>query len=328
MIACALIGYGYWGINVANALQKSKEFDLVSIFDTDLDRLNALPPHFKLKRFDNYEQILADSSIQAIFIVTPPQSHFELAKKALKNNKHTFVEKPLTTNLAQSYELYDLAKKYSVNLYCDHIFLHSPAVKYLKTHLSEFGQIVYINARRINLGLFQSSVDVIWDLAIHDLSIIDYLIGLDIKKVSTFKTKYLDYPNDALANINIELNNGVILTINVSWLSPVKVREMIIGGSQKSAIYDETKREKLEIFDSGVVIKEVFDKDSLYKKMVEYNLGTKQIPTLDSTLPLESAILYFANMINPQENLDFDMDFDFKAHTLRVMQALEIISKA
>lgn len=323
-IHCAMLGYGYWGRNVASALDASDIFCLKCIYDSDTSAQNEALSAYKLKAYPSYEAILADSSIKAVFIITQPHTHFALAKKAIEAKKHIFVEKPLSTNLAESSALYDLAKANNVKLYSNHIFLHSSAIKYLKDHLDSFGEIVYINARRINLGLFQSNVDVIWDLAIHDLSIIDYLVGLHIKDVSTFSAKYLNYPNDAIANINICLDSGIIITLNCSWLSPIKVREMIIGGSKKTAIYDETKREKLTIFDTGVVIKDIFDKPSLYQKMIEYKLGTQSTPELNNTpLPLDSAIAYFGRCIIESRDLNDD-----KAHILRVIKALELIQEA
>lgn len=318
-ISCAIIGYGYWGRNVAKACVKSPFFHLITIYDEDKAAQNQAYEDYKLALYESYEYILNDVNIESIFIITPPHTHFALTKAALEHKKHAFVEKPLTTNLKEAKALYDLAKTAQLCLYCDHIFLHSPAVNYLKQHIASFGEIVYINARRINLGLFQSNVDVIWDLAIHDLSIIDYLVGLHIHKVSTFATKYLNYPNNALANINIELESGIIVIINVSWLSPIKVREMIIGGSKKSAIYDETKKEKLTLFDTGVVIKDEFDKTSLYQKMVEYRIGTQESPQLSQAAPLDSSINFFANLILTQ-----DIESN-KAHVLRVMKALSLI---
>lgn len=327
-IKCALIGYGYWGRNVAKAINTNPAFKLMCIYDEDSNALENARALYDFTLYPNYESILCDEYIEAVFIITPPHTHFTLTKTALEHRKHTFVEKPLTTDLQEAYKLYDLAQKQNVQLYCDHIFLHSPAVNYLKEHITDFGEIVYINARRINLGLFQSKVDVIWDLAIHDLSIIDYLVGLHIKKVSTFKTKYLDYPNDALANINIQLESGIIITLNVSWLSPIKVREMMIGGSKKTAIYDETKRDKIAIFDTGVVIRDEFDKNSLYQKMVEYKLGQQEIPSLPQNMALDSSVAFFAQKIlaNTASNkLDSKND---KEHILRVIKALEIISRA
>ncbi|TLD91664.1 Gfo/Idh/MocA family oxidoreductase [Helicobacter magdeburgensis] len=324
---CAVIGYGYWGRNVARALHNSTEFALHTIYDEDKAAQAKAKEDYEIVPYVSYEAILADSKIQAIFIITPPQTHFALAESALKHHKHTFVEKPLTTQYTQAQQLYALAKKQNKILYCDHIFLHSPAVQYLKEQIKSFGEIVYINARRINLGLFQSNVDVIWDLAIHDLSIIDYLVGLHIKEVSTFKTRYLDYPNDALANINLRLESDIIITLSVSWLSPIKVREMIIGGSKKTAIYDETKKDKIALFDTGVVIKDTFDTNSLYQKMVEYKLGEQLTPTLPNTMALDNSIAYFASLIlsdNLRQSQSVKSKCD-EGHILRVIKAIEII---
>lgn len=334
-ISVALIGYGYWGRNVARTLLNSAYFTLKTIYDEDklaqnegfmqcekisreLDSVNTLV------EYPNFKAILDDENIESIFIITPPHTHFHLAKIALEAGKHIFVEKPITTDFAQAQMLFDIAESKNLILYCNHIFLHSPAVNYLKEHIKSFGEIVYINARRINLGLFQSNVDVIWDLAIHDLSIIDYLVGLDIHKVSTFTTKYLDYPNDALANINIELESGIVVMISVSWISPIKVREMLLGGSKKSAIYDEVKRDKITLFDSGVVIKDKLDKTSLYQKMVEYKLGAQEIPHIPQSAPLDNSIAFFARLILKQ-NTESKND---KAHILRVMKALSLIESA
>ncbi|PAF44751.1 Gfo/Idh/MocA family oxidoreductase [Helicobacter sp. 11S02596-1] len=318
-----IIGYGYWGINIAKSLDKNPHFNIKTIFDADIERINEAKKHYAFTPYASFEEILLDTNIQALFIITPPHTHYALTKRALLAGKHVFVEKPLTTNIQEAYELYELAEKHGRVLHCDHTFLYSPAIKWLKGHIASFGDIVYINSRRINLGLFQSSVDVIWDLAIHDLSIIDYLITLDIKKSKTFTKKYRNYPNDALANINLELHNGIVITINVSWLSPIKVREMIIGGEQKTAIYDDTKRDKITLFDTGVIIKDEFDKNSLYEKMVEYKLGKEEKPVLENFMALDASINTFLKHIQ-----DKTPNKAQKEHVLRVIQALEIISKS
>ncbi len=320
MIKSAVIGYGYWGVNIVKSLHKWGLFEIQTIFDEDKNRIKEAQQNCAFKTYASYEQILSDQNIEAIFIITPPQTHYALAKKAILAGKHIFVEKPLSTSYKQSCELYDLAEKYQVKIHCDHVFLYSPAVNYLKSAIKDFGEIVYINSRRINLGLFQSNVDVIWDLAIHDLSIIDELVGLEIKNVSTFSRKYQSYPNDALANISIELASGIIVTINVSWLSPIKVREMIIGGVKKSAVYDDVQRDKIKIYDAGVVIKDEFDKNSLYAKMVEYRLGEEEIPKLDQYMSLDRSIQTFYEMIS--QNLACNQE-----HVLRVMKALEKIQE-
>lgn len=319
-IKVAIIGYGYWGINIARSVANNPCFELGCIYDEDPLRIQEAQKLYCFKTYASYKDILKDESIEAIFIITPPQTHYKLAQEALLAHKHIFVEKPLTTNLKEAYELYDLAEKKQLKIHCDHVFLYSPAVNYLKENIASFGEIVSINSRRINLGLFQSNVDVIWDLAIHDLSIIDHLVGLEIKKVSTFSKKYQNYPNDALANINIELKNGAIVTINVSWLSPIKVREMIIGGSQKSVVYDDVQRDKIRVYDAGVVIKDEFDKNTLFAKMVEYRLGKEEIPKLPTYMSLDRSIQVFYEMIVENQKSN-------KEHVLRVIEALEIISK-
>ncbi|PAF53404.1 oxidoreductase [Helicobacter sp. 13S00482-2] len=319
----AIIGYGYWGINIAKSVFKNPNFELKTIFDEDQSRIKEAEKIYHLTPYDSYESILKDDTIEAIFIITPPHTHYALGKAALCANKHTFIEKPLTTNIQEAYELYEIAQNNNCALHCDHTFLYSPAVKWLKQNIHTFGEIVYINSRRINLGLFQSSLDVIWDLAIHDLSIIDTLVGLKIKKSKTFSKKYQNYPHDAIANINLELQSGLIATINVSWLSPIKVREMIIGGDKKTAIYDDTKRDKITLFDSGVIIKDKFDKNSLYQKMIEYKLGEEEIPVLENFMALDNSIASFFSSISEKSCYQ-----NQKEHVLRVIQALEIISKS
>lgn len=322
MIEAAVIGYGYWGINVAKSIKNSLYFNLNTIFDNDPLRILEAQKIYDFKVASSYEEILQNDNIEALFIVTPPHTHYHLSKLALEHKKNIFVEKPLTTNIQEAYNLYEIAFKNSLALHCDHTFLYSPAVKWIKESFENFGDIVYINSRRINLGLFQSSVDVIWDLAIHDLSIIDYLVKLEIKKSHTFSKKYKNYPYDALANINLELENGIVITINVSWLSPIKIREMIIGGEKKTIVYDDTKKDKITLFDTGVIIKDKFDKNSLYQKMIEYKLGEQVSPKLENFMPLDKSIDEFYLMIQKQ-----CFDFNQRDHTLRVIKALEIISK-
>ncbi len=323
-ISSAMLGYGYWGRNVAKALQNSPHFKLKAIFDLDKNQQNAANLSHNLSTtYKDIQSILEDDSIDCIFIITPPHSHYSLAKLALESGKHIFVEKPLCTNLNEAKELYDLAEKKGLSLHCDHIFLYSPAVCWLKENLHLLGNIIYINARRINLGLFQNSVDVIWDLAIHDLSIIEYLIGLDIKDIEVFTRKYQNHPNDALANINLELQNGVIITINISWLSPIKVREIIIGGENSTAIYDETKRDKIALYDTGVVIKDTFTPPNLYAKMVEYKLGQTHYPKLQTTMALDNSIAHFAKKIIFK---DLALHQNDKNHTLKIIDTLQKIT--
>ena len=317
----ALIGYGYWGVNLAREITKTDGLKLVSIFDMDKSRINEAKKLYKFRKVNSLDELFK-LDFEAVFIATPPETHYSLAKQALLNNKHIFVEKPFTLNLEEAYELIEIAEKKNLKYMVDHIFIYSEPVKYLKKNLEKFGEIVYINSRRINLGLFQYTTDVIWDLAVHDLSIIDYLVGLDIKNVSVFKRKYKNFPNEAIARIDLELNSGIIVGIDVSWLSPVKVREMIIGGTKMSAVYDDTIEDKIKLYDRGVILEEKLSKNELYNQLVQYKYGDIIVPTLPKKNSLNNAIEHFKDSIKNDR-----MPLTGKKSIINVTKALEIISK-
>ncbi|WP_394995697.1 Gfo/Idh/MocA family protein [uncultured Helicobacter sp.] len=298
MLRCGVVGYGYWGVNVARTIESLECAELYALCEIESTRAKeALGAFPHLRIYEDFEEFLGDENIECVCIITPPHTHFALAKKAIESRKHLFVEKPLCMSYAHSQILYELADRHNVVLYCDHIFLHAPAVEYLKAHIADFGNIVSITARRINLGLFQSATDVVWDLAIHDLSIIDYLIGLDVRRVSVFRQKYLNYPNDAFAVLSLELTNNVIVMINVSWLSPIKVREITIGGSRQTAIYDETRSDKLRIYTSGVVLEQNLQTPALHQMMIKYRLGEVQTPEITKELALDRSIKAFVRLV-------------------------------
>jgi len=317
----ALIGYGYWGINLARTITNTSGYELVIIFDEDINRINEAK---KLYEFDVKTSLgeVLQSDIDAVFIATPPATHYYVAKEALNADKHIFVEKPFTLNLDHAYELIELAEKKNLKYMVDHIFVYSEPVKYLKQNIEKFGDIVYINTRRINLGLFQYTTDVIWDLAVHDLSIIDYLVGLDIEKVSVFKKKYKEFPNEAIASINLELKSGIVVSIDVSWLSPVKVREMIIGGTNMSVVYDDTKSSAIEVYDAGIILEKDLTKNELYQHMVQYKYGDTNKPELPNKQSLNNAVEHFYDCIKNDKN-----PITNKKSIINVIKALEIISK-
>lgn len=350
-IKCAIVGYGYWGRNVLKALCNQHRFCLKGVYDSDKAQTknalkdfatlksikaksnaknkmgdlqspyqnpkNLLDSKISIKAYNSYEEILHDKQIEAVFIITPPDRHFALASLALQAGKHAFVEKPLATSTKDARALYSLAKSQNLTLHCDHIFLYSPAVKWLKQNLASFGEILYVEARRINLGLFQNSVNVVWDLALHDLSILDFLFGLEILSHSVHCKCYQGF--EALANIQLECKT-FSANITASWLSPIKSREIMIGGTKKSAIYDETKAQKIALFDCGVVVSDSVEKSSLYQKMVRYHLGEVSYPSIDDELPLNASIRAFFEQIRSGGS-----DKWLQNHTLRVLDALERI---
>lgn len=367
MVRCGVVGYGYWGVNVARTIESLEGIELYALCEIESTRIKEAMQVFQNVRiYEDFSEFLRDENIECVCIITPPHTHFALAKQVIESKKHLFVEKPLCMSYADSQVLYELANKHNVVLFCDHIFLHTPAVEYLKAHIGDFGNIVSITARRINLGLFQSATDVVWDLAIHDLSIIDYLIGLDVRRVSVFTQKYLNYPNDAFAVLSLELANNVIVMINVSWLSPIKVREITIGGSKQTAIYDETRSDKLRIYTSGVVLEQSLQTDDLHQMMVKYRLGEVQTPELSKELALDRSLKTFVRLVHTKmrkvvdsiESTDLTRsdsgamagnpqvykslispqihkaqsplwgEAEYRAHTLRVMAVLERLREA
>ncbi len=316
-----LLGFGYWGMNLARTINKIEDINLVSIYDIDKNRVKEAQKYYKFNIVNSYKEFLS-LDIDAVFIATPPETHYNLSKKALNANKHIFVEKPFTLNMEHAYRLIEFAEAKNLKYMVDHVFVFSEPVKFLKNTLEKFGEIVYINSRRINLGLFQYSTDVIWDLAVHDLSIIDYLVGLEIKKVSVFKKKYKNFPNEAYANINLELMNGISIGINVSWLSPVKVREMIIGGTKMTAVYDDTVKNKIRLYDAGVILEKDLNREELYSYMVQYKYGDVIIPDLSQNESLKNSVEHFKYCVEENKTPLTD-----KKSILNVIKTLEIISK-
>lgn len=324
MINVALVGYGYWGQTVARALKHSRSVRLCVIYDTLASRRAEAAKAFPdVKIAKSYRAAIA-GDIDAVFIITPPEMHYEMAKSALKAGKHVFVEKPATTRLKHAYDLVNCAEKMGRVLFVDHVFLYSEPVKYLKSLVDagRLGDIFYINANRINLGLFQYKVDVIWDLAIHDISIIDYLVGFDIKKVAVYKKKYRNFPREAIAHIDADLKNGTAVHINVSWLSPVKSRQMIFGGSEKMVVYDHTAKHQIQIYDHGVVLKHGLDKKDLYESLVQYRIGRVSRPKLPKSQALDNAIEHFADCVATGAQ-----PLSGKQSIINTIQALELISK-
>ena len=317
----ALIGYGYWGINLARTITATEGLELLCIFDNDPERVREAQKLYDFRSCSSLEELLR-LDVEAVFIATPPATHYDVSKQAIEAGKHIFVEKPFTLSLDHSLELVDLADKKDLKYMVDHVFIYSEPVKYLKENMASFGDIVYINARRINLGLFQYTTDVIWDLAVHDLSIIDHLVGLDIAKASVFKKCYKNFPNEAIANIDLELLSGPVVNINVSWLSPLKVREMMIGGTKMSAVYDDTLHDKIKLFDAGVVLEKDLGKDELYNQMVQYHYGKESTPVLPPNMSLNNAVEHFRDAVTQ----DFE-PLTGKQSIYNVMKALEIISK-
>jgi predicted dehydrogenase len=302
-INIGIIGLGYWGPNLLRNFAQSEGCHVAACCDLDAKRRAKFSSQYPRTKFvENVQAIFDDPEIQAVAIATPIRTHYDLAKRALQAGKHVFVEKPLTTHVGEAQELCELAQKKGLILQVDHVFVYSPAVTKTKELIDSrtLGEIYFIDCIRINLGLFQRDVNVLWDLAPHDLSIIDYIIGK--KPVSLVANGSSHTPSgiEDIAYLNINYGDGLIANVHVNWMSPVKIRSMIVGGSKKSLVYNDLDpSEKIRIYDRG------FDSvmgDQLAKVLIKYRSGDMWSPNLSHDEPLQIAVRDFIDSIRHGRN--------------------------
>lgn len=298
MLNIAVIGCGYWGNHIIRNFNSSPNWNVKYIYDNDLNQLNKKVLQFpNIKAANSLEEIFNDSEINAVAIATPVSSHFQIAKNSLLSGKHTWVEKPLTSTSAEAQELLEIADRNNLLLHVDHTFIYTPAVCKIKDLISsgELGDINYFDSMRVNLGLFQHDVNVIWDLAPHDISILEYTIGKTPISVSATGKSFHKYSNQDIASIaflTVEFDDGSIAHINVNWMSPVKIRQIIMGGSKKMLVYDDLETiGKIKIYDSGIDIK---SREDIYNTLIQYRTGDMYSPAISNgeALALECTHFY------------------------------------
>src|SRR5664279_4049347 len=297
MISFGVIGYGYWGPNIVRNLD-SLEKACVSVISDKLPaaRARAQKAHHGIRVTADASEVISSTEIDAVAIITPVWTHFELAKAALENGKHVFVEKPFTSDSAQAEELINLAAVKNLKIMVDHTFLFTGAVRKIKQLLQEgaLGKLYYYDSMRVNLGLFQHDINVIWDLAPHDLSIMDYLIGERPEEIVATGQSHLNGHED-VAFLTLYFPNDVIAHINVNWLSPVKVRTTLIGGEKKMLVWNDLEAdEKVKIYDKGV---QVTNEEGLYNLLVNYRSGDMWAPHLEQVEALRIELDYFVGCI-------------------------------
>jgi predicted dehydrogenase len=299
MFKIGLIGYGYWGPNLARNFNQNPNMQLGAVCDSSEKRLELAARFYpQAETGRDTDKIFKNNGIDAVAIATPVSTHYEMAKMALLAGKHVWLEKPMTETVEQAKELIELAGTVNKVLFVDHTFVYTGAVRKIKELIAgnELGDIVYFDSTRINLGLFQQDIDVIWDLAPHDLSIMDYLIPL--KKLSVSATG-LNYKGNGLnpkSILTINMEQNVVAHINVSWLSPVKIRQMLIGGNRKMVLYDDTHPdEKVKVYDKGVHIYET--KEELYRLNVQYRVGDMYVPKLENHEALAVETQHFSDCV-------------------------------
>ena len=297
MIRVGIIGYGYWGPNITRNLHALDSMCVAAICDKNpaaLARVRKTYPG--IATCSDPADVLTSASIDAVAVITPVWTHYELAKAALQNGKHVFVEKPFTSNARQAEELIELAARKNLTIMVDHTFLFTGAVRKIR-QLSEegaLGDLYYYDSLRVNLGLFQHDVSVLWDLAPHDLSIMDHLIKSEPEAIVATGEKHLNGVQD-VAFVTVYFPEKIIAHINVSWLSPVKIRTTLIGGKKRMVVWNDlVADEKVRVYDKGV---QISSGEGMWYPQVAYRSGDMWAPQLEQAEALQVELGYFADCI-------------------------------
>ena len=300
MIKVGVIGYGYWGPNLVRNFMVAPGSSVTRVCDLREERLSPLQKLYpELKTCGRAGDLINDPGIDAVVIATPVSSHFELALAALQAGKHVLVEKPLASTSDQGRRLIEEAAARKLVLLVDHTFVYTDAVRKIRELIAsgQLGQIYYYDAVRVNLGLFQHDVNVIWDLAIHDLSIMDYVLPEKPIAVSATGISHVPGQPENVAYITLFFASSQIAHVHVNWLTPVKVRHTLIGGSEKMILYDDLEpSEKLKVYDKGIRVTP--EPEDVYRMLVSYRLGDMWAPRLDNTEALQTEALHFIDCIN------------------------------
>jgi predicted dehydrogenase len=320
MIKVGVIGYGYWGPNLVRNFMAASGSAVARVCDLREERLAPLQKVYAgIKTCSNPIDMINDPQIDAVVIATPVSSHFDLALAALKAGKHVLVEKPLAANSDHARQLITEAAARKLVLLVDHTFVYTDAVRKIRELISlgQLGDIYYYDAVRVNLGLFQHDVNVIWDLAIHDLSIIDYVLPAKPVAISTTGISHIPGQPENVAYITLFFAGAQIAHVHVNWLTPVKVRHTLIGGSEKMILYDDLEpSEKLKVYDKGINVTP--RQEDVYKMLVSYRSGDMWAPRLDNTEALQTEALHFIDCIENNRQPDTD-----GAAGLRMVQMIE-----
>lgn len=307
MIGFAVVGYGYWGPNLVRNISETTRAELVSVCDRDAGRLESVRGRYPaVKTTTDFEEVLADPKVDAIAIATPVSSHFRLAMQALMAGKHVFVEKPMAATAEEASRMVDEALRRRLVLAVDHTFVHTGAVRKMRELVeSGLGDMYYYDSVRVNLGLFQHDVSVIWDLAVHDLSILDYVLPEKPVAVSAIGMSHLMGEPENIAYLTLFFESKMIAHIHVNWLAPVKVRRTLVGGSSKMIVYDDLEpSEKIKIYDKGVTMNGETHAgygERVHQMLVGYRSGDMYAPRLDMTEALKHELNEFIDCIEQNE---------------------------
>jgi len=288
MLRIGVIGYGYWGPNIVRNFSAANGSEVTMVCDMNQQTLKKVKKAYpQINVTDNIDELIKNPEVDAIAIATPVFTHHDLAKKALKEGKSVFLEKPFTYTVAEAEDLVELAAKKNLKLMVDHTFLYTGAVRKIRQLIDDgvLGNLYYFDSVRVNLGLFQHDVNVVWDLAPHDISIMDYIIGEKPHAVIATGVGHFNRGLEDIAYLTFYYDHNIIAHINVNWLSPVKVRTTLIGGEKKMLVWNDLEPdEKIKIYDKGVKVK---TKEGQYNLLVDYRSGDMWAPKVEQTEALK-----------------------------------------
>lgn len=318
MLRVGVIGYGYWGPNIVRNFNASERAKVVAVCDKSAGargRLARNNPGVTVTA--DACEIVRSPDIDIVTVITPVSTHYELARAALENGKHVFVEKPFTSTAAEAEELIEMAERKGLKIIVDHTFLFTSAVRRIKQIIDEgvLGELYYYDSTRVNLGLFQHDVNVIWDLSPHDFSIMDHIIRERPQAIAATGKAHINSKED-IAYIMVYFQNNIIAHFSVNWLSPVKLRTTLIGGEKKMLVWNDVDAdEKIKVYDRGV---DVTSREGIYDLLVNYRSGDMWAPKVDQTEALRLETEYFVDCIEKDET-----PFNDGRAGLRVVRMLE-----
>ena len=328
MIGVGVVGYGYWGPNLVRNLAEIPGAELIAVCDLMLERLAPVKARYPTVDItDDFEALLRDPRIDAIAIATPVSTHFKLAMKALMAGKHVFVEKPMASTGDEARRMVEEAARRGLVLAVDHTFIHTGAVRKMREIAErDLGEIYYYDSVRVNLGLFQHDVSVVWDLAVHDLAIMDYVLDEKPVAVSATGMSHVLGEPENIAYLTLFYESKLIAHIHVNWLAPVKVRRTLIGGSNKMIVYDDLEpSEKVKVYDKGITLNGNPQKngEKIHQMLVGYRTGDMHAPQLDISEALGRELREFVNCIETSARPQADGNAG-----LRVVRILEAATKS
>lgn len=325
MLKIAVVGCGYWGPNLIRNLYSLSDCKVEMVCDVDEKRLEHMKALYaNIKTTNNYDDLIDNQDIDAICIATPVRFHFEMARKSLQANKHTFIEKPMASSVKECEELIDLAEKHGLTLMIGHTFIYSSPVRKIKEIISngDLGEIMYIGSRRLNLGLYQKDINVTWDLAPHEISIILYVLNEEPIYVNCQGKAHITKDIADVTNMTIDFDNGQFATIQSSWLDPNKVRETKFVGTKRMLVYDDVEpNEKIKIYDKRVDVPPHYDTFAEFQ--YSYHYGDMYSPYVSQVEPLKVECQHFLDCIKSGSKSD-----SCGKEGLKVVQILEASSKS